>query len=98
MELLQCNIWWLEGLEFISNGFANNRALGLHHKGIHYVGNIWDKEYHTFIAWDDALTKFDLTSRDCDDWVKLTTYIINKWRSTLEGDVEVMVPGQWVGL
>lgn len=72
-ELLQCNIWWLEGLELINNGFTNNKALELHCKGIQQVGDIWDKDYHTFISWEDALTNFSLTTKDYEEWVKLTT-------------------------
>lgn len=43
MELFHSNIWWSKGLELIGNGFTNDRALELHHKGIQWVEDIGAK-------------------------------------------------------
>lgn len=68
------------------------------------MDDIWDKDYYAFISWDIAQIKFKLIIRDNDDWINhylnhyLTSHIINKWRSLLEGNLEAMDPKQWVVL
>lgn len=50
--------------------------LGVHElccKGIQHVGDIWDGKNQTSISWDEAQTKFNLTSAGMDDWTLLIT-------------------------
>lgn len=46
---------------------------------------------------DKAQTKFKLTVSKNEDWITLTSMIINNWRCWLEEDPEVNDMGQWVG-
>lgn len=84
MELLHSNIWWLEGLELINNGFAYAKAHDLYCRGIQCVDDIWDTENCTFIVWDEAQVKFKLTYVENEDWVALTSKLVDKWRHLLE--------------
>lgn len=44
MELLHANIWWLEGLDFINQGFTYSKDLILYRKGIQCEDDVWDSE------------------------------------------------------
>lgn len=51
----------------------------------------------TFLSWDEAQIKFHLTEVDNEDWITLTSKIIDKWRHLLEVDLEAIHTGPWVG-
>lgn len=86
IELLHSSILWSEGIEFINNGFSQNKALELYKNGIQYVNAIWDNEYCTFLLWDEAQIKFKLTNNDNEDWTLITSKIIDKWTHLLGKD------------
>lgn len=92
------NIWWSYGCELINNGFTYAKTHNLYRRGIRCVDNICNTENRTFLSWHDTQIKFKLTSADNEDWITLTSKIIDKWRRLLEEDPEVTHPGHWVGL
>lgn len=97
IEFLHSNIWKPDGIELINNGISYAKAMSCIEKGIQYVGDIWDSEYHTFLSWDDAQTKFHLTNVDNEDWISLTFKIIDKWRLLLDKVPEAIYLRQWLG-
>ena len=56
----------------------------------------WDSEHHTFLSWDDAHIKFKLTVVENEDWITLTSKIIDKRKHLLEDSMEVTCLGQSV--
>lgn len=66
----------MRGLTLIDNGFSMAWAQELYLKDIHCVKDIWDNKHHTFISWDDAQSKFQLTQTDAEDWATLTFEIL----------------------
>lgn len=57
------------------------------------LGN-WDTKHHTFLSWDEVQTKFKLIKANNEDWIMLTSKIIDKWRHLLEEVLEATHPGQ----
>lgn len=97
IELLHSNVWWQNNIELIDNGFTYAHAHKLYRKGIFpYMDNIWESECHTFLSWDEAQMKFQLAKTDNEDWITLTSKIINKWRHMLEKNPKAKLR-QWVG-
>ena len=65
--IIHSNIWWFARLELIDNGFSYFKTHNLYRKGIQYVDDTWDSEHQTFLSWDKAHEKFNLTSIETGD-------------------------------
>ena len=61
------------------------------------MNDVWDGEYCTFISWDEAQGKINLTHMDVEDMITFTTTILDQWQHLLEDDLEVTHLDQWVG-
>ena len=55
-------------------------------KGPDVLMTFWDNEYYTFISWDKARDKFNLTPIDAEDWISLNH----------NHDVRPMVAPSWI--
>lgn len=61
-DLLHSNVWWADGLELINNILTYARAHELYCNIIQCVNNIWDTQHRSFLTWDGAQIKFNLTT------------------------------------
>jgi hypothetical protein len=61
------------------------------------VDDIWGTENRTFLLWDKAQEKFNLTPIAAGNWNMLTNKILGQWRHLLEADPDITHPKQWIG-
>lgn len=97
IDLLHLNIWWLEGLQLINNGFTYEQGRLLYCKGIQRVEDIWDDNQQDFLTWEQIQRKFDLTSTNEWDWVEVVDKLSGQWRYILETKKYPAYLEQWVG-
>jgi hypothetical protein len=97
LELLHSNIWWSEGLELINKGFDHDRGRQLFRQGVRRVEDIWDDTQQNFLTWEQAQSKFHLSSLEEGKWLEVIDKVSGQWRQLLETEEDPAYSGQWVG-